>query len=215
MLRSRRTRISVHHLGRLLLGLPGGLIAEHLSKFDAVASESSRMAARRKPQGLQPGSDLPRKFQQFKETTSSLIAAVERIQLQLETAQAGTGRISNHAQKRPSQHWPRVCLRAAADAKADAEGIASYERAMASLKIRQEALQRRLKSNKRWVEWFDAEVEPQLQRFDNLKADLSGLYADAKQRHAKGIQLLRREFGYHPEFKRPGDVITGVSFTPK
>lgn len=101
------------------------------------------------------------------------------------------------------------------DAKADAEGVAEYERQLATLKIRQDALQRRTKANKKWVGWFDAEVEPQLQRFDNLKADLSGLYESAKQRHAEGIQLLREEFGYHPEFKRPGDVITGVSFTPK
>ena len=81
--------------------------------------------------------------------------------------------------------------------------------------MRQDALKRRVKSNKKWLGWFDDEVEPQLQRFDGLKADLSGLYESAKQRHAAGIKILREEFGYHPEFKRPGDVITGVSFTPK
>lgn len=74
---------------------------------------------------------------------------------------------------------------------------------------------RRNKANKRWLTWFDKEVEPQLQRFDNLKADLGTLYDTAKAKHRQGIQILREEFGYHPEFKRPGDVISGVSFTPK
>jgi len=86
---------------------------------------------------------------------------------------------------------------------------------METLKIQQSALARRNKANKRWLAWFDKEVEPQLKRFDNLKSDLGTLYETAKAKHQSGIQLLRKEFNYHPEFKRPGDVITGVSFTPK
>jgi len=49
---------------------------------------------------------------------------------------------------------------------------------------------------------------------DNVKATKE-TYANAKKFHAKGIESLKREFGYHPIFKRPGDTFSATPWRPR
>jgi hypothetical protein len=51
--------------------------------------------------------------------------------------------------------------------------------------------------------------------YKNMTGDIAKIYDKAKVGHAKGIVVLKKEFGYHPEFKRPGDTFTGIAFKPK
>jgi hypothetical protein len=43
---------------------------------------------------------------------------------------------------------------------------------------------------------------------------MSGLYSNAKKEHAKGLEVLKSEFGYNPSYKRYGDSFSGVPFRP-
>lgn len=52
-------------------------------------------------------------------------------------------------------------------------------------------------------------------RYDDNVAAIGKLYENAKQKHAAGIDVLKREFGYHPQFKRATDQFSGVPFRPK
>ena len=44
--------------------------------------------------------------------------------------------------------------------------------------------------------------------------DAVALDHEAKEKHAQGIQLLVRDFSYHPLFKRWDDNFTSVPFKP-
>ena len=43
---------------------------------------------------------------------------------------------------------------------------------------------------------------------------MDGLYANAKQKHADGLQLLVENFQYHPLFKLGKDPFVAVPFKP-
>lgn len=47
-----------------------------------------------------------------------------------------------------------------------------------------------------------------------LVKDIEQLYSNAKEKHAKGIQMLVDEFNYHIAFKRWSDEFTAVPFKP-
>jgi hypothetical protein len=48
-----------------------------------------------------------------------------------------------------------------------------------------------------------------------MTSDLSRIYDNAKEEHARGLQVLMDEFNYHPAFKRPGDEFFAVPFRCK
>lgn len=53
-------------------------------------------------------------------------------------------------------------------------------------------------------------------RYETLTVDIKDLYNNAADQHLKGIELLIREFEYHPQFKKNGDKdFTAVPFRPK
>ena len=41
------------------------------------------------------------------------------------------------------------------------------------------------------------------------------LYQNAKDKHAGGLEMLKKHFDYHPEFKRWSDTFSAVPFRPK
>ena len=53
------------------------------------------------------------------------------------------------------------------------------------------------------------------QQYSELVGTIQNVYDNAKEFHAKGIELLVKDFNYHPAFKRHSDTFTGTPFTPK
>ena len=105
---------------------------------------------------------------------------------------------------------------AAKELSADQDGIAEFNRQLQSLRLEKDRIRRELRRDEHWLQWYEGQVEPHLDKFDNLGHELGALYAAAKSKHAAGIELLTREFDYHPAFRRPGDVISAKStYTPK
>lgn len=52
-------------------------------------------------------------------------------------------------------------------------------------------------------------------RYDQLTAEISKLYDNAKGEHQKGVELLEREFGYHRMFRKPDADFFAIPFVPK
>ncbi len=61
---------------------------------------------------------------------------------------------------------------------------------------------------------FHDDVGPFAKKYQTLVDEISTLYGEAKEKHAQGIQLLVRDFSYHPLFKRWDDNFTSVPFKP-
>lgn len=53
-----------------------------------------------------------------------------------------------------------------------------------------------------------------LDSYKNMTSDIGSIYDKAKEGHLSGLHILMNEFGYHPEFKRPGDSFSAVPFRP-
>ena len=51
--------------------------------------------------------------------------------------------------------------------------------------------------------------------YENNTKEIGGIYGNARKQHAAGINMLIREFDYHPPFKRHSDTFTAVPFNPK
>ena len=51
-------------------------------------------------------------------------------------------------------------------------------------------------------------------KYQNLTGDIATLYDNAKEEHAKGIEVLIKEFDYHPLFKRKDGEFTATPFRP-
>mmetsp|Transcript_34937 Transcript_34937/g.51063 ORF Transcript_34937/g.51063 Transcript_34937/m.51063 type:complete len:146 (-) Transcript_34937:246-683(-) len=98
--------------------------------------------------------------------------------------------------------------------KADEKGKVDYERQIAVLQKRKEDLQARMEKNRQWMEGYDNNMGPIQKKYDDMSADIGTVYTSAKRYHREGVEVLKKEFGYHPEFKRPTDTFTGVPFHP-
>jgi hypothetical protein len=48
-----------------------------------------------------------------------------------------------------------------------------------------------------------------------MVAETGKLYGDAKEKHAAGVELLCRDFGYHPAYRRWHDTFTATPWKPK
>jgi chromosome segregation ATPase len=97
---------------------------------------------------------------------------------------------------------------------ADADGLEAYGKRLQRIRLEQEVLRLRLKKNREWAAQFSTNVGPFEQKYDALTAEIGVLYDAAKEKHAKGLQVLMDEFHYHPAFKRAGDNFSAVPFRP-
>lgn len=58
-------------------------------------------------------------------------------------------------------------------------------------------------------------IGPFQKTYENNTKEIGGIYGNARKQHAAGINMLIREFDYHPPFKRHSDTFTAVPFNPK
>jgi len=100
------------------------------------------------------------------------------------------------------------------DIKADEEGAQDYENQVERLRRRKADLEARMQENKTWSDQFDRDIGPFEQKYKALVEEIHGLYGEAKLKHAEGLNLLIKEFAYHPAFKRWNDEFTAVPFRP-
>jgi len=89
-----------------------------------------------------------------------------------------------------------------------------YDRHLQTLENRKSDLEKRTKKNMEWSQTYDQEVGPFAARYEEMTKDIGVIYNNAKKGHAKGIVLLQKEFGYHPQFKHPGDTFSATPFRP-
>ena len=77
-------------------------------------------------------------------------------------------------------------------------------------------ISRRAEEDREWLTNFNANIGPFVQKYEDMKTEVQGLYHNAKSFHAKGIDQLKEVFDYHPEFLRWNDTFGPVSaFKPK
>lgn len=99
--------------------------------------------------------------------------------------------------------------------KADELGIADYEREIAALESQKKELEKRLKKNREWAVRYDRDIGPFQSTYAKNKASIKVQYDKARVFHGKGIEMLKKDFGYHPLFKHPQDTFVAVPFRPK
>ena len=75
---------------------------------------------------------------------------------------------------------------------------------------------RRLKRTKQSIKLYDDNVGPLENIYETSIQATSVLYDRAKAKHEQGIEVLKKQYDYHPAFSkgRPGEF-RGVPFTPK
>eukprot|EP01038_Epipyxis_sp_PR26KG_P013737 gene13737-18426_t len=101
-----------------------------------------------------------------------------------------------------------------ADIKASEKSKMEFERHLQGLENRRDELKKRVKTNTEWAATYDLEVGPFATKYQDMTAQIGQIYEKAKVGHHKGIELLEKEFNYHPAFKRPTDTFTAVPFRP-
>lgn len=97
----------------------------------------------------------------------------------------------------------------------DKEGIESFDRFLGQLNKKKEFLVNRMDENGSYAAAFDEKIGPFEKMYEGLTKDIDILYKNAKKQHAKGLEVLKREFDYHPLFKRRDGEFTGTPFQPK
>eukprot|EP01006_Ploeotia_vitrea_P067313 TRINITY_DN96932_c0_g1_i1.p2 TRINITY_DN96932_c0_g1~~TRINITY_DN96932_c0_g1_i1.p2 ORF type:complete len:157 (+),score=62.65 TRINITY_DN96932_c0_g1_i1:104-574(+) len=97
---------------------------------------------------------------------------------------------------------------------ADKEGEKEYARMLSKLEKRKAFLEQRMAENRKWIDNFDKQIGPFEKRYEHLADSISGLYENAKEKHASALQILVDKFHYHPAFKRWDDDFTAVPFKP-
>ena len=53
-----------------------------------------------------------------------------------------------------------------------------------------------------------------MNKFGDMTADIAVIYEKAKKGHAMEVHKVGEEFGYHPAFKKPGDIFCDPFQTP-
>jgi len=101
-----------------------------------------------------------------------------------------------------------------ASVKASKAGRKEYEEEIFRLQERRKFLQARYNKNKAWVDVYDEDIGPFEKTYVNLVEEIHRLYEAAKGKHVAAIDLLIKEFNYHPLFKHWDDEFTGVPFKP-
>lgn len=99
--------------------------------------------------------------------------------------------------------------------RADKEGLLTLKAELLRIQEEKAAAQARIARNKALLGNFGTDFGPIEAAAEAQVAQISALYDMARERHAHGIDILKRDFGYHPLYKRPGDGVTGVPFKPR
>ncbi|GMH94620.1 hypothetical protein TrST_g5775 [Triparma strigata] len=101
-----------------------------------------------------------------------------------------------------------------AEIKADEKGKWEFDLVMGQLETRKADLQKRIKMNEEWAKQYDLKIGPFEETYDNMTASIGKTYENAKKGHARGLQVLQEEFGYHPAFKQKDDAFFAIPFKP-
>ena len=100
------------------------------------------------------------------------------------------------------------------DIKADGAGKKEYDDQLDHLRRRKDELKARVAANEEWAKAFDTNLGPFQKKYEAMTHDMSHLYDDAKKKHQAGLNVLIKEFRYHPAYKRPGDGFSATPFRP-
>ncbi|KAF4671948.1 Casein kinase II subunit alpha [Perkinsus olseni] len=104
--------------------------------------------------------------------------------------------------------------------RTDEAGLKDMRRHLAHLQKHRAKLQQEIDRCESFVASMSSEASlgGVMKKFDSMESFLEGEYHAARDKHRKGIELLKREFGYHPAYRkglRPGREFTATYFTPK
>lgn len=100
--------------------------------------------------------------------------------------------------------------------KADEDGIIELRSELERIRIEKEHIQRRLKRNTLIMTNYDKQIGPIDQIYAHNVEAIGNLYNNAKEKHAKGIDVLKNNFDYHPLYsKGRKNEMRGIPFTPK
>ena len=102
-----------------------------------------------------------------------------------------------------------------AEIKADNKSKEEFERHLGLLQKRKDEILFRMKENDAWASTYARDVGPFADRYEAMTAEIGKIYEKAKIGHAKGIDMLKKEFHYHPEFKKAGkNEFFGIPYKP-
>ena len=97
----------------------------------------------------------------------------------------------------------------------DEQGVFDFDARLGFLKKEREMLQTRVKENEIWAKKFDEKIGPFEQKYVGLTDGISDIYDNAKAKHQIGIEVLKKEFNYHPLWKLNEDDFTSTPFRPE
>ncbi len=87
---------------------------------------------------------------------------------------------------------------------------------MERIRTEKKLVEARLRKNKLAASKYDAQMGPLMKVYGDDVAHIGALYEAAKAKHAKGVDLLVKEFNYHPSFsKGKPNEFWGRPFKPK
>ena len=100
--------------------------------------------------------------------------------------------------------------------KADEEGLVQMRAILLRIRLVKKSLEQRLRKTKASAALFDKSIGPLSNVYDTAIEASGMLYNMAKAKHAKGVGILKDEFGFHELYSkgRPGEF-RGQPFHPK
>ncbi|CAM9773561.1 unnamed protein product [Chrysoparadoxa australica] len=99
--------------------------------------------------------------------------------------------------------------------KTEERGKQEFERLLEGVCKRRDELQKRVDTSKSFLSQYDADIGPFEKKYKTMTAEIGDIYESAKAGHASGLEVLKAQFGYHPEFKRPTDTFSATPFVPR
>jgi hypothetical protein len=98
--------------------------------------------------------------------------------------------------------------------KADENAARELEGQLAVLYKRKNELLLSINKNKKFAQDYKDQIGPFDKEYDKISTSIAELYGDAKVKYYDGVELLKREFRYHPTFKRWNDDFSSTPFRP-
>merc|ERR1719230_1771045 len=100
---------------------------------------------------------------------------------------------------------------------ADTESVKEMNRHIAALEVERGKIQGQIDEAERFVGAMcdEKSLGGVMKQFDGMQGFLQKAYHRARGKHKDGIELLKKEFGYHPAYRlgREGEF-TATYFTP-
>eukprot|EP00242_Pyramimonas_sp_CCMP2087_P009283 CAMPEP_0198212072 /NCGR_PEP_ID=MMETSP1445-20131203/25507_1 /TAXON_ID=36898 /ORGANISM="Pyramimonas sp., Strain CCMP2087" /LENGTH=148 /DNA_ID=CAMNT_0043886451 /DNA_START=261 /DNA_END=704 /DNA_ORIENTATION=+ len=94
------------------------------------------------------------------------------------------------------------------DVKISETGKQEFAKELSRLQERRKHLTDRVAKCRMWSDVYEKDIGPMENGYEHLCADIHVLYGAAKEKHAKGLQLLYKHFDYHPIYKHWDDTFT-------